>query len=129
MDALSWDNTDLQLPPITVFAYEDKATESEPITKSETKESQPVAKESQQDVDKGKSKVETEESETTLRSPICCLMGHVHAGKTKLLDSIKRTNVQKTEAGGITQQISATYIPTENIHERTKDLKGCCGIE
>jgi len=56
------------------------------------------------------------------RPPIVVVMGHIDNGKSTLLDYIRKTNIVDSEAGGITQHISAYEVVHKDENGKEKKI-------
>ncbi|MEJ2268032.1 MAG: GTP-binding protein [Nanoarchaeota archaeon] len=58
-----------------------------------------------------------------IRQPIVTICGHVDHGKTSILDFFRGSSIQEKESGGITQKISFTSYPLEQIKKTCPLIK------
>ncbi len=80
-----------------------------------------MSQEETKSTERKEEKVKVDENKR-IKAPICVILGHIDHGKTSILDAVRGTAVQAREAGGITQQIGASYFPIETIKEICGDL-------
>ncbi len=56
------------------------------------------------------------------RSPVIVVMGHIDHGKSTLLDYIRKTNIVESEAGAITQHVSAYEVIHKDSNKKEKRI-------